>query len=224
MNEVEIKKILENKLGNQVMVFPEEQILVWEVNTSWILYSDNYMEIKESIGINITDLMKVVRNITTSIEKRITDKYIEITTMKKNEDQKYKLKYRLVKYEVDEEKILTLRKIREIQDKELSMEINQEMLKNIVNTFHDEIEINNNLETVYFADKNNTIYIPKIDVTEKEELQYTYDLELMQKVLEGIEGIKKRKMEILRNGLLRIIMELEEGIKFVLIMANSIQN
>jgi hypothetical protein len=144
--------------------------------------------------------------------------------MKKNEDQKYKLKYRLVKYEVDEEKILTLRKIREIQDKELSMEINQEMLKNIVNTFHDEIEINNNLETVYFADKNNTIYIPKIDVTEKEELQYTYDLELMQKVLEGIEGIKKRKMEILRNGLLRIIMELEEGIKFVLIMANSIQN
>ena len=220
--QVKIRKTSEEQLLSVLEI--NQDIIIWAYHPEWIVYSDNFLELNQSVGLVTDSLLKVLPKVDERTEITAKEQAIEFTRW--NNVRKYMTKYTLARSRIDGEKREKIVKIEEIilaEVKELIYEMPGEIRKILSEELQESLLIKRD-ERLYFSDKEETIVIPVGQEESKGKMDREYGLEEIKKVVNGLDKVGKVKMEIVGNGLMRITMELDGGIKFYLVIAELEKN
>ena len=215
--QVKIRKTSEEQLLSVLEI--NQDIIIWAYHPEWIVYSDNFLELNQSVGLVTDSLLKVLPKVDERTEIAVKEQAIEFT--KWNNVRKYKTKYTLQRCRINREK---REKIVKIEEKILSeeKELIYEMPREIRNILTEELQENLLIkrdERLYFSDKEETMVIPVGQDVSNGKMSCEFGLDEIKRVVNGLDKIGKVKMEIVGNGILRMTMELEGGLRFYLVMA-----
>ena len=97
MRTIKIRKELEEQMDGICEV--HENIIIWAYKPEWIMYSENFLEIDQVVGMSIDGLLKILSRVDERTEVKVNDEKIKFS--KWNNQRKYKVSYVLPKYERD---------------------------------------------------------------------------------------------------------------------------
>lgn len=221
LTKIKIRKALEEELEGVLEL--QEGIIIWSYkpNSGWILYSDNFMELDERMGLLTEYVLKILAKADRKTAIKVKETTVEFSRW--NSERRYRTKYSLAKFEREEDKKNTIERIEKdfsVKEKLVNYELPEELRKILTMEIQKTLVVNKK-ERIYFSDSEETMIIPTNQERKEQTngvLRAEYDYLILEKVLQGIGGVKKVHMEIRKGGILKITLEIEGGVRFYVLM------
>ena len=215
MERLKIRKSLQQYMLSSVEVL--ENIIILIDQGDLIVYCDKFLDVEGEFAVDTENFLKVLKKV--DEESKIKHEKNVLTITRKNNQRAYTVKYDLLTKKVERNRIKKLEHLDTLQELQFEANMSKGIIQELNKLTSEELTIHHS-EKYYLSDEEETIILPKEEqISVKNGLEYSYELKILQELLNGLQNIEQVTFNILDKGLGKVFLKNKDGLVFTLYVA-----